>query len=154
MKNNRPTKNQWYMNFAEVAATMSHDSQTKVGCVLVKDDGSGSIVGQGFNGFVRGAPDLDLPKSGPEKYPFFIHSEQNLLFHCCRQGISTANTVLYCTLSPCKNCTRYLYQAGVSRIIVKTIYKDFNEVLSLPDLKVETSSTPEGFLELIYKQKV
>ena len=81
----------------------SPDEQTKVGAVLVKNS-TNAVVATGFNGYVREAPDKDLPKTRPEKYEYMIHSEANMIYNCARHGISMDDTTLVCTHSPCKNC--------------------------------------------------
>lgn len=48
------------MEIAESIAKRSHDSETKVGAVLVSNK-SGAMLATGFNGFVRGAPTVNYP---------------------------------------------------------------------------------------------
>lgn len=141
----RQNKELNYMEFAEVAAKRSHDAETKVGAILVKND-TGAVIATGFNGFVRGAADGLLPDTRPEKYKFMMHAEQNIISHCCRHGISTANTTLYCTLTPCQQCARMLWQCGISTVFAKSQYKDFSETKNMLDLSMRWSTTSEGFI--------
>lgn len=140
----RQSKKENYMDFAEVAAKRSHDAETQVGAILVKND-SGAIVATGFNGFVRGAADSVLPNTRPDKYQFMMHAEQNIISHCCRHGISTENTVLYCTMTPCQQCARMMWQCGIKAVYAKNQYKDFNETRNMKDLPVVWTITDEGF---------
>jgi dCMP deaminase len=134
-------RHQWLMNIAEAVAQKSPDEETKVGSVLVNNK-TGSIVSTGFNGFTRGAPDYILPKIRPLKYKYIIHSEINLIYNSFKSGISGGDYTVYCTLSPCVECTRALFQCGIDTVIVKELYKHFNEVLEMKDLKVEVSNLP------------
>jgi dCMP deaminase len=124
------------MKIAEVVAERSHDSETKVGAVLVHNK-TGAIIAQGFNGFVRGADDKSLPTTKPDKYPFMVHAEVNLICNAARHGISTDECFVVCTLSPCSNCMRTLWQCGINKVYFRDIYRDFYTHINMGDLKVE-----------------
>lgn len=123
-----------YFKRARTIALNSHDSQTKVGALLINNE-SGAVIADGFNGFVRGAPDNKLPNTRPDKYQYMIHAEENLICNAVRHGIKTDNCVIFCTLSPCKKCLRLLYQAGISVIYFKDIYGDLDYSSNMGDLK-------------------
>lgn len=146
----RPTKNQNYMDMAEVIAERSHDAETKVGAVLINNT-SGAIVATGYNGFVRGANDSILPTTRPDKYEYILHAEQNLIANSARHGISMDNCSLVCTLSPCKLCMRMLLNCGITKVITKDLYKDFNEITQMQDIQVEVVKADDGFYHLTYK---
>lgn len=137
------------MAMAETAASRSHDAETKVGSVLVKAD-TGAIIATGCNGFVRGADDAALPSTRPEKYDYIVHSEMNLIANCARHGISTENCFVVCTLTPCKVCMRMLWQCGISRVVAKSKYRDFDDILAMRDIAVDL--TPENeYIDLRYQ---
>lgn len=146
----RPTKIQNNMDAATVIAQRSHDSETKVGAILVNNT-SGAIVATGYNGFVRGAPDGILPTTRPDKYEYILHAEQNMIANCARHGISMDNCSLICTLSPCKLCMRMLLNCGITKVIARDLYKDFNEILKMQDIKVEATQEADGFWHITYK---
>lgn len=149
----RPSKLTTLMNVAEQWAARSHDTETKVGAVLVKND-SGAQIASGYNGFVRGAPDDELPTTRPDKYEYILHAEENIITNCGYHGISMANCTLVCTLSPCKRCMRLMWNAGITRVIAKQLYHDFDDIMKMKDLGVDQKITPEGFWELTYKEKL
>ena len=146
----RPSKLKNYMDMAEVVAQRSHDAETKVGSILIKNN-NGAIIATGFNGFVRGADDSKLPNTRPDKYKFIVHSEQNLITNCARHGISMDDCTLICTLTPCVACMRFLYQAGITSVVAKDMYRDFMDILKMEDLKLDVEHTPEGFIKLTYR---
>ena len=148
----RKSKMEVNMNVAEAVAQRSHDAETQVGAVLVKND-SGAIIATGFNGFVRGAPDDKLPSTRPEKYPYMRHAEENIISNCARHGISTNNCTLFCTLTPCCSCMRLLWQCGITIVIAKEKYRDWEKLIEMQDLAVDMSMTPEGYWRLTYKEK-
>lgn len=131
------SKLEWLMGFAEQAAKASPDQETKVGSVLIRKD-NGAIVATGFNGFARKANDKVLPKVRPDKHKYIIHSESNLLSNCLRNNIPINNGIVFCTLSPCVNCMRLLWQAGITEVIVRDLYREFN-ISEIIDIIVEVN---------------
>lgn len=148
----RPSKIRNYMDIAEVVAQRSHDSQTKVGSVLVNND-NGAIIATGFNGFVRHANDSLLPNTRPDKYQYIVHSEMNIIANCAKNGISMDNCTVICTLTPCENCMRMLWQCGITDVIAKDPYTGFADVLAMKDIQVIQTATPEGFIALEYRSR-
>ena len=143
----RPNKEQYWMSIAEAVSLRSHDEETKVGAILIKND-TGTVIASGFNGFVRGAPDTILPKIRPDKYKYMVHAEENLMAHCARNGTAIDNCTLVITLSPCQRCLRLMWQAGITEVICRDIYRD--HTIDLLDLHITQEMTPEGFYRLKY----
>lgn len=92
---------------------MSHDAQTKCGCVLVKNK---STISTGYNGFMRDISDFAFPTVRPYKYPFMIHAEANAIYNAAREGKSTIGATAYITAPPCTQCLQMLWQCGISEI--------------------------------------
>lgn len=135
------------MRMAAECATDSPDAQTKVGAVLLSE--RGRQIASGFNGFLRGAHDHLLPKSRPGKYVYMQHAERNLLYNCLDESISTRNTTVICTLSPCAECLRACYQAGVTCIIFDKLYFQSTDFYTrLPDVYVRITKLSNGFTKL------
>lgn len=140
------------MKVAEAVSIASHDDETKVGAVLVRND-TGAIIATGFNGFIRGAPDSELPTTRPDKYSYMQHAEKNIIFNCARHGISMENCFIVCTMSPCTDCVRALWQCGITHVVVRDLYKDWDKVTTMKDLSVEMGTLPNGYIKLTYKRK-
>ncbi len=109
-----------FFKTAKEWSSLSPDSQTKCGCVLVTGK---EITSTGYNGFMRDLPkdsfrdfDEELPKTRPEKYPYMIHAEQNAIYNAARRGRSTIGTTAYITGIPCLGCLQALYQSGVKEV--------------------------------------
>lgn len=145
----RPSKIQNYMDIADVVSKRSHDSETKVGAVLVNNK-SGAIIATGFNGFVRGANDAQLPNNRPLKYEFILHAEQNLIANCARHGISMEDCALICTMSPCKLCMRLMINCGITKVVTRELYKDFQDILDMPDVKTGITKREDDLYEITY----
>lgn len=140
-----------YLRIAQSISEDSHDAQTKVGYVLVHYK-TGAIISTGFNGFIRGANDDKLPKTRPEKYPYMIHSEANLICNAARHGICTDESFLVGTLSPCVNCLRLIYQSGITTVFFKEKYKDFDVNCQMQDIEVLLTEQ-EGFYRIDLKPR-
>jgi dCMP deaminase len=105
----RPSWDQYFMGMAHYVAIRSHDSQTKVGCVIANMDNN--VVGIGYNGFPAGTDDSHLPTVRPKKYPYIVHSEQNALSNMLVQTNEPKKA--YVTAMPCATCAKLLWQAHV-----------------------------------------
>jgi deoxycytidylate deaminase len=51
------------------------------------------------------------------EYGRVVHAEMEALLSCCRIGLSTVGTTLYCTTFPCHNCAKHIIAAGVDRVV-------------------------------------
>jgi len=129
-------KLKYYMDRASIVSKNSPDLQTKVGAVLVNPK-TGAVEAEGYNGFIRGAPDDKLPKTRPEKYKYMIHAEMNLIFNAIRSGVTTQDKILVVTLSPCIHCIRSAFQAGIETMYFKDEYRDFSKQLVMADLEIK-----------------
>lgn len=132
------------MRRAEVVALDSPDLETKVGAVLINKE-TGSVVSEGYNGFIRGANDKLLPKTRPDKYVYMIHAESNILCNAGQNAVSTRNAILVITLSPCVGCTRLMFQAGIKEIYFKHKYRDFQDSFEMGDLNVECTEVGDYY---------
>jgi len=124
-----------YYKQAVVIAEQSPDEQTKVASLLINSN-TKAVLGSGFNGFVRGAPDDKLPKTRPDKHLYVVHAETNMIFNSARHGVSTDGCFVFCTMSPCINCCRAMYQSGITTIFFKEKYRDFDSQLNMLDLNL------------------
>ena len=145
----RPSNITNYMDIADVVSRRSHDVEVKVGAVLINNK-SGAIVATGYNGFVRGANDSALPCTRPDKYEYILHAEQNLIANCARHGISMEDCSLISTMSPCKLCMRLMINCGVTKVIARELYRDFQEILDMPDVKTGMLTREDGLYEITY----
>jgi len=109
---NLPDWSNYFLGQAFLASQRSPDQQTKCGCVIT--NAKNQVIGQGYNGFPRGAYDKCLPKVRPAKYPWMIHAEVNAILNC---SSTLDSSTAYITTKPCFNCTLLMWQAGVTNIV-------------------------------------
>lgn len=145
----RLSKHEMYMQLAATVARRSHDAQTQVGAVLINNS-NGSVISMGYNGFLRGANDKKLPNTRPDKYQYMIHAEENLIANSAKNGISMDNCTVYCTMSPCARCMRLLFQSGITRVVFRNKYKDFDSLLEQQDINLTLTKTPEKYTVIEY----
>lgn len=124
-----------YLQIAQLVSQRSKANRKKVGAVLVKDK---NIISFGWNGTPTGFPN-QCEDSNNCTLPEVIHAEANAICKAARAGLSTKNSCLYITLSPCIDCAKLLIQAGIKRVIFSENYRDLAplELLKKSNIKVD-----------------
>ena len=89
-----------YLNIAKEVSSMSHDTDNKVGVVVVKDN---NILAFGFNGMPSGMDNECKNANGSTKKEV-IHAEANALCKLAKGTISSEGATLYSTLSHSIEC--------------------------------------------------
>ena len=110
-----------YMKMALEWAKLSHCERKKVGALIVKDN---MIISDGYNGTPSGFENICEMESGETKW-HVLHAEANAILKCAKHGQSCQGADLFLTLSPCKDCSKLIHQAGIKRIIYYKAYKDY-----------------------------
>lgn len=107
-----------YLNIAKEVSTWSKDPSTKVGAVIV--DQEGRVIGTGYNGFPRGVDDAPERYSNRElKYEFVVHAEVNAVLtagHRARGGTLYVYPA-FGSPSMCTGCAKVIIQSGVRRVV-------------------------------------
>jgi len=127
----RPSIDEYFAGFAELASSRSTCIRRQVGAVLVRDK---HILSTGYNGAPAGiehcTPETCLRlktnvKPG-ERHELCrgVHAEQNAIIQCALHGVSSRGATLYVTHSPCSICAKMLINAGIERVVVKHRYPD------------------------------
>ncbi len=114
----------WDGRFLELADTISawsKDPSRGVGSVIVSP--MRQVIATGYNGLPRGVEDLPDRLSRPAKYDLIVHAEMNAIIQCARNGISPVGATLYSSFSPCIHCTLSIVQAGIARVVTRSIVK-------------------------------
>ena len=138
-----------HMKTAELYSQMSYAIRRKVGAVLVSSDNT-RILLCGYNGSCSGFPNVcekEIIKDGVvtlETLPEVVHAEENIISFAAKHGMSTNNTNLYTTLSPCIQCSKMIINSGITRVFYKEKYRDVSgldllekagiEVIQLTDI--------------------
>lgn len=122
-----------YLRMAESWSTLSHCSRKKVGAIIVKDD---MIISDGYNGTPSGFDNCCENELG-ETHWYVLHAEANAILKVAKSTNNCNGATLYLTLSPCKDCSKLVLQAGIKRVVFKNGYKDQSGVTFLLGAGIE-----------------
>ena len=109
-----------YLRIAREWGKLSHCERKKVGAVIVKDR---MIISDGFNGTPTGFENPCEDEEGYTKW-YVLHAEANAILKVASSTQSCNGATLYITLSPCKECSKLIHQAGIQRVVYQMDYKD------------------------------
>lgn len=109
-----------YLRLAQSWADLSHCNRKKVGAIIVKD---GMIISDGYNGTPAGFDNCCENETG-ETHWFVLHAEANAILKVAKSTNNCIGATLYLTLSPCKDCSKLVLQAGIKRVVFMNDYKD------------------------------
>ncbi|MAI67108.1 MAG: CMP deaminase [Phycisphaerae bacterium] len=110
-----------FLELSESIATWSKDPSRGVGAVIVSP--MRQVVATGYNGLPRGVEDHPDRLERPAKYDLIVHAEMNAIIQCARNGISPVGSTIYSSFSPCIHCTLSIVQAGISRVVTRSIVR-------------------------------
>jgi dCMP deaminase len=122
-----------YLRIAKEWGKLSHCQRKKVGAVIVKDR---MIISDGFNGTPTGFENPCEDEEGYTKW-YVLHAEANAISKVASSTQSCRGATLYITLSPCKECSKLIHQAGIKRIVYQIGYKDDSGLQFLAKAGVE-----------------
>lgn len=138
-----------YMGCAQSIAGLSYATRQQVGAILVNP--KIGIIAEGVNGMPSKFPNeceyvYDRHKYADEsdneclrchkRWPFetihecvytrpeCLHAESNAITKVARSTNSSVGTTLYTTLSPCFDCAKLMIQAGITRVVYQSKYRD------------------------------
>lgn len=112
----RPSWNNYFMSMAILTAQRSCDISTKHGCILV--DKNNRVVSTGYNSYLPGLPDDQMPNNRPDKYDWFIHAEDNMINQAPIDLLSAKDLRVYVSGRPCYPCLTKLINARIFHIIM------------------------------------
>mgnify|MGYP001092672167 CR=1 FL=1 len=123
-----------YLKMALEWGKLSHCKRRQVGALIVKDR---MIISDGYNGTPSGFENHCEDDEGYTKW-YVLHAEANAILKVASSTQSCKGATLYITLSPCKECSKLIHQAGIVRVVYLQEYKDNSgiEFLRNADVKL------------------
>ncbi|NPA42469.1 MAG: dCMP deaminase family protein [Chlorobi bacterium] len=109
-----------YLRMAREWARLSYCKRKQVGALIVKD---GMIISDGFNGTPSGFENVCEDETGKTKW-YVLHAEANAITKVARSTQSAEGATLYVTVSPCRECSKLIFQSGIKRVVYHEPYKD------------------------------
>lgn len=139
----RPEKEQYYLDIAQVVSKRSTCLKVLMGAIIVNED---QIIAAGYVGAPRGAQSslehgfclrkkLNIPSGTHYEMCRSVHAEQNAIINAARAGVSLLGGDIYIygelrptktemNAYPCFICKKMLINAGLKRVITSTMDKD------------------------------
>ena len=109
---------------AEEWSKLSHCKRKQVGSLIVKDK---MIISDGYNGTPSGFENFCEDEDGYTKW-YVLHAEANAIAKVSGSTQSTKGSTLYITLSPCKECSKLIFQSAISRVVYSKKYTDLSGI--------------------------
>ena len=115
------------MDIASRTAELSHAQRLKVGAIIVKDD---TVISYGYNGMPAGWDNncediiVDGISSQLKTKPEVLHAESNAIAKLAKSSNSGLGADLFVTHSPCLECAKLIYQAGIKHVWFNESYRD------------------------------
>jgi dCMP deaminase len=122
-----------YLRMAEQWSKLSHCQRKQVGAIIVKDE---MIISDGYNGTPAGFDNCCEDEDGNTHW-YVLHAEANAILKVAKSTNNCKGATLYLTLSPCKDCSKLVLQAGITRVVFKNSYKDTEGIDFLKSAGVE-----------------
>lgn len=120
-----------FMGWAKHAASNSKCIRRQVGAVIVGNQGVYTQVHNGPScrsthalqeGCLRNK--LNIPSGTRQEICRGLHAEQDAIAQAARNGFSTDDAIMYCTLHPCSVCAKMIIAAGITRVYYLEDYTD------------------------------
>ena len=132
-----------YLKMALEWAKLSYCKRKQVGALIVKDR---TIISDGYNGTPSGFENCCEDENNQTKW-YVLHAEANAILKISRSTQSCEGAILYLTLSPCKECSKLIFQSGIKRVVYIQDYPDNEGLVFLESAGVETLKISQEELE-------
>ena len=109
-----------YLKMAQEWAKLSYCKRKQVGALIVKDR---MIISDGYNGTPTGFENICEDEDNYTKW-YVLHAEANAIMKVASSTQSSKGSTLYITMSPCKECSKLIFQSGIKRLVYNIEYKD------------------------------
>lgn len=111
-----------YLRMAKEWSKLSYCKRKQVGAIIVKNK---MIISDGYNGTPTGFENFCEDEQGYTKW-YVLHAEANAILKVASSTNSAEGATLYITLSPCRECSKLIHQAGIKRVVYLNKYKDIS----------------------------
>ncbi len=122
-----------YLRMAMEWSKLSYCERRQVGALIVKDK---MIISDGYNGTPSGFENICEDNEDKTKW-YVLHAEANAILKVASSTQSCRGATLYITMSPCRDCSKLIHQAGIVRLVYMDGYKDTSGVDFLEKAGVE-----------------
>lgn len=135
---NRISRDELHQGILELMEKRGTCGRLKVAALIVMDN---RVIATGYNGTPSGLPHCgEYWGCDPSKpCTAAIHAEANAIYFCAKHGISTLDSTIITSASPCIKCAEAIIQAGISCVIYRDEFRDTSgiELLIKAGIKVK-----------------
>ena len=128
-----------YLKIAREWSALSYCKRRQVGAIIVKNR---MIISDGYNGTPSGFDNCCEDEEGVTRW-FVLHAEANAILKVAHSTQSCDGATLYITMSPCRECSKLIHQAGIKRVVYQSDYKDNSGLDFLRKAGVEVDFIPD-----------
>jgi dCMP deaminase len=128
-----------YLRIAKEWSLLSYCHRKQVGAIIVRDR---MIISDGYNGTPSGFENCCEDENGLTNW-YVLHAEANAILKVARSTQTCDGATLYITLSPCKECSKLIHQAGIKRVVFHMAYRDTSGVDFLLKAGIQVDHIPE-----------
>ncbi|WP_027378881.1 deoxycytidylate deaminase [Chryseobacterium daeguense] len=132
-----------YLKMAQEWAKLSYCKRKQVGALIVKDR---MIISDGYNGTPSGFENCCEDNEGKTHW-YVLHAEANAILKLAASTQSAKGATLYLTLSPCKECSKLILQAGITRLVYINEYSDDDGISFLRNHNIEIEQISDSELK-------
>ena len=124
-----------YLKMALEWAKLSYCKRRQVGALIVKNK---MIISDGYNGTPTGFENICEDDENYTKW-YVLHAEANAIMKVAASTQSSQGATLYVTLSPCRECSKLIFQSGIKRVVYHNEYKDSSGIKFLKKAGIEVT---------------
>ena len=124
-----------YLKMALEWAKLSYCKRRQVGALIVKNR---MIISDGYNGTPTGFENICEDDENYTKW-YVLHAEANAKKKVAASTQSSQGATLYVTLSPCRECSKLIFQSGIKRVVYHNEYKDSSGIKFLKKAGIEVT---------------
>ena len=124
-----------YLKMALEWAKLSYCKRRQVGALIVKNR---MIISDGYSGAPTGFENICEDDENYTKW-YVLHAEANAIMKVAASTQSSQGATLYVTLSPCRECSKLIFQSGIKRVVYHNEYKDSSGIKFLKKAGIEVT---------------
>ena len=114
----------FFLGLAKEVSKASYCKRAQVGAIIVKD---GNIISFGYNGTPQGF-DNNCEECNNTTKNDVLHAESNAITKCAKSCYSSEGAILYCTMSPCFDCSKLIIQSGIKQVYFIEAYRNLDGI--------------------------
>jgi len=114
----------FWITFAELAATQSSCKKAQVACLIVKDK---RLISMGVNGTIEGDSNRCEDEDGNTEHWRVHHAEMNAIRQVSVR--QTKGSTFYVTLAPCWECAKNIIGHKPAKLVYGAVKEEYEEVL-------------------------